>query len=332
MKAIFTLCALATVALAGDSHHYTTLTTTYVTKSVCPVVTTKYEHGTTAVITKLTTSTITLTGLITVTVPGQPTTKIVESEAYTTYTTVCPVTETKTLEGSTIIEVYSSTSTVTELVKSTIEAYTTLAPITKSIITEVEVTSTSLCPVTEIKTVAGQEVTIVYTSTSLVVVKAPTTMYEYTTAFTTLYETAEVYTTESYFETFYTTVRAGSTIVITESLTKTFHITSIYTLTSTLEPPTTKATVFIPITLATSIPTLEVITVPSDVTETTQGGTIYSNILAPTTSTVSFPPSTTTVPPSSSTAAPIQVSGNAAATNAPMAYAVVGAMAFLALA
>jgi len=282
MKVIFTLCALAVAVFAGKDH-YTTLTT-YVSTTVCPVTVTSYQHGTTAVITKLTTSTITVTGSVTVTIPGPPVTTYVDTEVYTTYTSICPVTETKTLAGSTIFEVHSTVSTI--------------------------------------------------------IVKVPTTIYDYTSVLTTQYETTEIYATESWFETFFTTISAGSTIVITETLTSTIHITSAYTLTSTFEPPTTKATVFIPITLATSIPTIEVITVPSEVTETTQGGTIYSTVPIPSTSIVS-PPSTTTTtfpttvlttPPPSNTSAPIQVSGNSAATNAPVAYAIVGAMAFFALA
>ena len=74
---------------------------------------------------------------------------------------------------------------------------TTLAGMTTSIETFVYETSTSLCPVTEVSTISGQEVTVVYTSTSLIVVQVPTTIVEYTTILTTCYETTEVYTTES---------------------------------------------------------------------------------------------------------------------------------------
>lgn len=74
---------------------------------------------------------------------------------------------------------------------------TTLAGATTSIETVVYQTSTSLCPVTEVSTISGKEVTVVYTSTSLIVVQVPTTIVEYTTELTTCYETTEVYTTES---------------------------------------------------------------------------------------------------------------------------------------
>jgi hypothetical protein len=74
---------------------------------------------------------------------------------------------------------------------------TTLAGGTTTVETWVYETSTSYCPVTEVSTISGQEVTVVYTSTSLIEVKVPTTIVEYTTALTTCYETTEVYTTES---------------------------------------------------------------------------------------------------------------------------------------
>ena len=109
---------------------------------------------------------------------------------------------------------YTTTSVVETIVPTTVDFYTTPAPQTTSIETLVYSTSTSLCPVTEISTISGQEVTFVYTSTSLVEVKVATTIVEYTTALTTCYETTEVYLTETCYETDYTTVSAGSTIVI----------------------------------------------------------------------------------------------------------------------
>jgi hypothetical protein len=88
------------------------------------------------------------------------------------------------------------------------------------------------------------------------------TSNSYTTVLTTCYETTEVYTTTTEIESFYTTVSAGSTVVlcthpfcfskflytnfvpdVTE--TSTIELTSAYTITETLEPPTTKATVFV---------------------------------------------------------------------------------------
>lgn len=143
-----------------------------------------------------------------------------------TETTLCPVTETKTVGGSTITVVYTTTSEITKVIPTTIVQYTTLAPVVTSIETFVYETSTSLCPVTETKTVSGKPVEVIYTSTSVVVVKVPTTIIDYTTALTTCYETTEVYVTESEYETKYTTVSAGSTIVLTDTLTSTIDVTA----------------------------------------------------------------------------------------------------------
>jgi hypothetical protein len=88
------------------------------------------------------------------------------------------------------------------------------------------------------------------------------TAASYTTQLTTCYETTEVYTTTTCIESFYTTVTAGSTVVICTHFfgllnlsslipysdvteTSTIELTSAYTITETLEPPTTKATVLV---------------------------------------------------------------------------------------
>ncbi len=105
--------------------------------------------------------------------------------------------------------------------------------------------------------------------------------------------------------------------------TNTIEVTSAYTITETLEPPTTKATVFVPITLETSAAVTEVITIPSERTATSTSGTIILTSTFTTETSVTGPPTTS---------APQQVSQGAAATNHPMAYAVAGAMALLALA
>ena len=133
-------------------------------------------------------------------------------------------------------------------------------------------------------------------------------------------------------------------------MTNTIEVTSAYTVTSTYEPPTTKATVFVPITLATSVPVTEVVTYPSERTETTSGGTVYVTSSYIVASTYTPPPVETTVPMttatvvppppsntstsagfSATTSAPLQVtSSGAQPTNKPIAVAVAGAMAFLA--
>jgi hypothetical protein len=146
-----------------------------------------------------------------------PETISVETFVYSTSTSLCPITETQTVSGQEITVVYTSTSLIEIKVPTTIVEYTTEAPETISVETFVYSTSTSLCPITEIQTVSGQEITVVYTSTSLIEVKVPTTIVEYTTVLTTCFETTEVYQTTTCFETDYTTVSAGSTVVIRKS-------------------------------------------------------------------------------------------------------------------
>lgn len=103
MKGIFSVLALglASLAAATDNHNTppkpTTTLTTYTTVTTCPITSTQYEHGTTKVITTLTTSTIVVTkcegcdGVTTIHEPdGQDTTT---TEVLVTYTTTCPVTE-----------------------------------------------------------------------------------------------------------------------------------------------------------------------------------------------------------------------------------------------
>ncbi|KAH8595597.1 hypothetical protein B0O99DRAFT_150882 [Bisporella sp. PMI_857] len=276
----------------------------------------------------------------TVTLP--PKYEATTSVVYETVTTVCPVTETKTIGGSTITKTYLTTSLVTITKPTTIEQYTTLAPVTKTFVSYVYSTSTSLCPVTTTKTVSGYPVEVIYTSTSVIVVKVPTTIVEYTTAIATEYETTKVYTTQSAYETVYTTVSAGHTVVLTYTVTGTVLVTKTYTVTSVAKPPITKATVSTAITIVTSVPVTQILTYPSERTSTANGGTFYSTVLIPVSSTFIPPPAVVTPPPTTilttaspvpTTSAPIQISSGAAApTNAPMALAVVGAMAVLALA
>jgi hypothetical protein len=108
--------------------------------------------------------------------------------------------------------------------------------------------------------------------------------------------------------------------------TNTVLVTSAYTITKTLEPPTTKATVYVPITLGTEIPVTEVITIPSEQTATLSSGTVFTTIPVVTKSTVTAPPTSAT------TSAPLQLTSNPAATNRPAAYVIAGAVALFALA
>ncbi|KAH7418218.1 hypothetical protein BKA64DRAFT_193113 [Cadophora sp. MPI-SDFR-AT-0126] len=238
---IFSLAALATSVAATWPKEYTTTTEVYVTyTSLCPVTTTTTEGG--KVYTKTYTTTSTVIDHVPTTIVE--TVELPDSTAYTgigvtsTITSLCPVTETKTVGGDVVTATWTSTSLIYTVVPTKVDVYTTLAPTTKYIETFVYQTSTSLCPVTETKTISGKPVEVIYTSTSLIVEKIPTTIYETTTLLTTCYATEDVYTTLSKFETYYVTVSAGSTISVYVTETNTVLLTSSYTITKTLEPPT----------------------------------------------------------------------------------------------
>ncbi|KAH7170240.1 hypothetical protein EDB81DRAFT_156836 [Dactylonectria macrodidyma] len=163
----------------GGDHEGTKTLTTYTTVTTCPVTSTYTKEGTTYCVTELTTSTIVVTdckGCVT-TVQGPDVTKTEQEVEYTTYTTVCPVTETKYVEGKEVTVVYTTTSVVEEAIKSTVYDHVTYPGTTK---TEVDVeytTYTTVCPVTETKYVEGKEVTVVYTTTSVVEEAIKSTVY-----------------------------------------------------------------------------------------------------------------------------------------------------------
>lgn len=313
---VLSLLALATSAAATWPKEHTTTTQVYVTyTTICPVTTTATEGG--KVYTKTYTTTSTVVNHVPTTIVESV--KLPDSTAYTgigvtsTITSLCPVTETKTIAGNVVTATWTSTSLIYTVVPTKVDVYTTLAPTTKYIETYVYQTSTSLCPTTETKTISGKAVEVIYTSTSLVVQKIPTTIYETTVLLTTSYATEEVHTTLSKYETYYVTVSAGSTISIHVTQTNTILVTSSYTIIKTLEAPTTKATIYVPITLGTSVHVTEVVTIPAEATATLPGSSVIPL-------------------PSPTSSAPLQVSSNAAPTNRPFALAVAGAMAMIALA
>ncbi|KAF7562010.1 hypothetical protein G7046_g2129 [Stylonectria norvegica] len=190
MKYSATLLAFAASALAygdekrgEDYEEKETTLTTYTTTTVCPVTSTYTEEGTTYCVTDLTTSTVTVTechgcGAQVTTVPGPTVTHGHTTEVEVTYTTVCPITETVTGEGTTHYKTDYSTSVVTTHVPTTIYETVPGPDVTKSE-TDVEYTTrTSLCPVTETKYVEGKEQTVTYTSTKLIIENDKTTLYE----------------------------------------------------------------------------------------------------------------------------------------------------------
>lgn len=82
---------------------YTDEVSSSVTVTTCPITSTKYEDGTTKVVTELTTSTITVTSCLdcegVITIPGPTGHEYTTTEVLVTYTTLCPVTETITEPG-----------------------------------------------------------------------------------------------------------------------------------------------------------------------------------------------------------------------------------------
>jgi hypothetical protein len=267
MKAVLSLLALAvsTVALVpaqvverGQGHggHETTVVT-YETTTVCPVTITTTGKGTTYEVTKWTTSTITVTscaggpcgGEATVTVPGPTVTKETGVTQYTTITSLCPVTETKTVGGSTVV--------------------------------------------------------VTWTSTSIIKTVVPTTVDVYTTKVTTEYETTDVFVTTTCPVTTYTTIVKGSTVEITQTDTKTLTVTKAYTVTEV-----------IPVTLTKAVETTVEVTIGAGET-VTQRPTVYVTVNGTVSQVVSKPPTTVIAPTTiSTTAAPTTSSPVVATPNA----------------
>ncbi|KPM42649.1 hypothetical protein AK830_g3939 [Neonectria ditissima] len=205
----------------------TTTLTTYTTVTTCPVTSTYTKEGSTYCVTELTTSTIVVTechGCGVTTVQGPDVTKTGVDVEYTTRTTVCPVTETKTVGGEEVTVVYTTTSTIVEVDHST--AYDTVKQpdTTKVEYDTAYTTRTTLCPVTETKTVAGEVVTVVYTETSTIVENGHTTYYE----------TDQLPdTTKVEYDTEYTTRTTLCPVTVT-TVIEGETVTKVYTETSTI--------------------------------------------------------------------------------------------------
>jgi hypothetical protein len=179
MKAALSLVALAASALGANvgrtypketpdkpKDSWQTVTTkvivTYTT--VCPVTETVNKPGTTYYTTYTTTKTTekVVPTTIIVTKQAPPVTKTANSIVYTTLTELCPVTETKVIEGSTVEVVWTSTSTVVTRVAQTQTVYTTEVE-TEYLSTKVFETVT--CPEVVYTTVVAGE-TVYRTKTS----------------------------------------------------------------------------------------------------------------------------------------------------------------------
>ncbi|PQE05413.1 repetitive proline-rich cell wall protein [Rutstroemia sp. NJR-2017a BVV2] len=277
----------------------------------------------------------------------------VGTEVYQTITSLCPVTEVKTISGQKYTSTYTSTSYIVTRVPSTVEIVTSVPGGTAVVETDVYVTSTSYCPVTEVSTICEYSSTnssvkvandkqLVFTSTILTEVKVPTTIKIYTTTQATEYKTTDVYTTTTNLEAVYTTISAGSTNIYTVTEKNTIKVTSAYTITSILAAPTSETTVYAPTTIANTIQETAIVTIPNVKTVTipityyaNTTFTVHTSVLgAPSTITVLSPSTTTQATTTSiiASSAPLQVSVNAAATNKPVALIFAGAVALWAVA
>ncbi|EGU80862.1 hypothetical protein FOXB_08620 [Fusarium oxysporum f. sp. conglutinans Fo5176] len=184
----------------GYKHEVKEVAVTYTTTTVCPVTYTHYKEGTTYCETKLITSTLVVaeTKTVDVTVKEPDVTKHYTDVNYVTRTTVCPVTQTKTVAGEVITEVYTTTSVIYDVVKSTDYEHVKQPDVTKHETDVVYRTRTTVCPVTVTKTIAGEVVTQTYTTTSVIEEVVKSTDYEHVKQpDVTKFETDVVYHTKT---------------------------------------------------------------------------------------------------------------------------------------
>ncbi|KAK6843231.1 hypothetical protein PG989_008310 [Apiospora arundinis] len=327
MKAFITLLALSATVLAGKEHDggykqgggYVT-STEYETTTVCPITETYTQSGSTYEVTKHTTSTITVTscaggdcggGAVTKTLPD--TTVGTTTAVEVTYTTTCPVTETVTAPGHTYTTVYTTTSVAVTNVETIIYATVTGPAVTKTAATEVYTTLTSLCPVTETKTIEGATQVVIWTSTSTIKTVVPVTATAYESYTVTEHKATEVFTTEICPETTYTTVSSGHTVYITSTGTQVVTSTKEYVVTETIPVTATKE---VDVTQVTEVSTAKVETVyptvyitHSDTTIVTSLKPYPTTVSAPITKSVSQSAVYTPSPPPASTSesAPVTV-------------------------
>ncbi|CAM1505279.1 Fc.00g109160.m01.CDS01 [Cosmosporella sp. VM-42] len=258
MKYSVPLLALATTALGAqvkkrgyyDYDNETTTLTTYTTVTTCPVTSTYTKEGSTYCVTDLTTSTIVVTechGCGIKTVPGEDTTIYDHQTRYATRTTVCPVTETYTQEGHT----YITTKTIEEIVPTT---YIESVPGEDTTVYDHETryaTHTTVCPVTETYTEAGNVYTKTYITTKTIEEIVPTTyiesvpgedttVYDHETRYAT--HTTVCPVTETYTEAGNTYTKTYITTKTIEEVIPTTYVESIKLPDSTVNQQVTKYT------------------------------------------------------------------------------------------
>lgn len=301
MKAFFAIMGLASLASAGGGgYNYHTGTTIYETTTVCPITQTYTTSGSTYEETQYTTSTITVTecpggecgGEVTVT--GPPQTIGTTTEVDVTYTTVCPVTETKTAPGGTYYETYTTTSVYVTKLHTIVYETATGPAVTKTEGDVVYETLTSLCPVTETKTIEGETVVVTWTSTSTIKTEVQTTATAYTSYTVTEHVETEVYETVTCPETTYKTVSEGETVYVTETGTETTSVTKEYTVTETIPVTLTKE---IDVTITQEVSEGETVTEKPTVIITYSDTNIITQVPPPTT--IEYPTTISTANPTS---------------------------------
>ncbi|SCO83069.1 uncharacterized protein FRV6_07282 [Fusarium oxysporum] len=164
-----------TVKEPDVTKHYTDVN--YVTRTtVCPVTQTKTVAG--EVITEVYTTTSVIYDVVKSTdYEHQPdVTKFETDVVYHTKTNVYPVTVTNTIAGEVITKVYTSTEYVVEKVHTTVYNQVKKPDVTKHETDVVYHTKYEVYPVTVTKTVEGEVITNVITSTSVIVEKVATTV------------------------------------------------------------------------------------------------------------------------------------------------------------
>lgn len=271
MRAVLSLLALAATTLAaniprgynhggnsgdyGGGNKWKTVTTevvvTYTT--LCPVTETITKPGHTYTTTYTTTSTVKTVKptTYTVTQTGPAVTKTAGEVVYTTLTSLCPVTETTVVDGSTVEVTWTSTSTIVKVAPTEVVVTQTAPPVTKTKGAIDLTTITSLCPVTETTVVDGSTVEVTWTSTSTIVKKVPQTETIRISSIVTEYERTDVYETVTCPVTTYTTVVEGKTVKVTKTNTITKAITDVHYVTEIIPVTITEHidyTVGIPVT------------------------------------------------------------------------------------
>ncbi|KDN60315.1 putative repetitive proline-rich cell wall protein [Colletotrichum sublineola] len=343
MRFITALLALAATVPATEDHDHgkgkiktivTEVLTTYTT--ICPVTVTKPGPSSTHYEIVTTTSTVVEKVPTTIyeTLPGH-TDYVTKTEVdYTTYTSLCPVTETVTGDGHTYTKTYTTVSTIVEKVPT--KVWETIQGPTVTVQTkEVEYTTmTSLCPITETKTVGGETVVVTWISTSTIVTQVPTKVEVYTTVKTTQHLSTEVYETVTKPVTTYQTIEHGETHWVTATGTKTITVEKVHTITEVLVETKTE---HVEVTQAVTVGGEDVVTQKSWV-YVTVSGTVYATqtrapntVVVPTTSAVTIPAITVSTTIAASTA-PVVVPPNAAdARKAPAAVVLAGIFGAVAL-